>query len=172
MDSEESWICIFNEMAMDPAIYPRQECPLVVLQSDETLQGKLDEYVDVLGLDRTRSHIRYNQQTSRIKDNGLEIVDHNYAVSGLDDPSPDNYPADLSISDVNISVESYADANEKARSVFEHFSRRVCEMCDKLAQFGFMPRFVVGVMYRRDDSAEDNGIFVLITAMFVCERYD
>jgi hypothetical protein len=167
MDATDSWISILNELASDLAIYPRQECPLVMLHDDEDRMDKYTEYVDGLEMDRTKIKVRGNTYVSHIADNFVDIKDGIVFPTVAANPGTHYYNMIPPMNE-KMTMEANATMDTKVRLVLEHYMRHIRELYEELAKIGYIPRFILGSVFRHPSQAH-RGIYTSISSLIVCD---
>jgi hypothetical protein len=160
MDFLETSAAIFNEMALDPVIYPHQECPIVFLYPGEILAEKADEYACAAGMDLsnlgswTALVVRDKHIIGNVAGDDGGIV------------SPDGIHTTYCVS---TSIPNGSDLESTLRPAFLPYFTWIHNTLDEHSmEWHCMPRFGV-VIIELLESVEDTVIF-RTDARFICQR--
>jgi hypothetical protein len=152
MDFLERCITILNEMALDPEIYPRQECPIVFLYPGEDYADKRAGYMIDLGLSEA--------------DMVMPVIFRQYHVirnasgNGNGEETSDA-PCTCGF-EVVATVSAGSDMETTMRSVYPVFFGSICNAFDAWsAEHGCTPRFALVSIFRMEDNYTVEGDIVI-----------
>jgi hypothetical protein len=162
MDSEFLEMCIstFNEMALDPEIYPRQDCPIIFMYPGEDYADKRTGYMIDLGLSDA--------------DLAVPLVYRQYHVlrnvtgnGGADEETPDNL---CTCYGVIATIPNDSDLESTIRSAFPAYFTAICNMMDAWSTgHNCTPRFVLVFLDRVEDNTtvDDNDVEICADANII-----
>jgi hypothetical protein len=159
MDTEflETCISTLNGMALDPTIYPRQDCPVAFLYPGEDYADKRTGYMIDLGLDETNlvMPLVYRQYH----------VIRNVTGNGAVEETPDDL---CTCYGIITTLSNDSDLESTIRFAFPAYFDAICNMMDAWSMgHNCTPRFALVTLYRLDSDVDEDDVELCADANIV-----